>query len=160
MTGPSSELVRAGPEDAEAISSMAYGLLFEVYTYVPAERVSEFYEENLTADAIRSRMAEGHVYAFAVLDGGRVGYISYSIDGAEMEIGKLYLIESHRGAGLGSRIMDCLLETAIDAGVGTVRLQVNCGNHGAVRFYGRRGFRNVAVRRSYETEIMTMELRL
>jgi ribosomal protein S18 acetylase RimI-like enzyme len=153
-------LLPAGPEDAGILAAMAREVIFEVYTYVPAERVEKFYREHQTPEAIREQMADGYVYAFIAVDDDRIGYLSRRIAGGLMEIDKYYILSGRRGRGAGSAVMGMLIAEAEAASADRIRLQVNGRNRGALRFYGRCGFAVTGTQRAYGTEILTMELEL
>ena len=55
------------------------------------------------------------------------------------------LLAQHRGCGVGSRLLDAVLEHARGLGVEMVRLQVFASNSAAIRLYASRGFREDGV---------------
>ena len=82
------------------------------------------------------------------VSGTPVGYCGYelaSMDGDEassatMKLGQLYVLESHRGMGLGRFILGHIESRALELGCRVLWLQVNKQNTGAVGFYTAAGF--------------------
>ncbi len=156
-----SELLQwVGLESAEELSNMAHQVLFEVYTYVPLEGVKRFYEETQTRDAIKDQMSKGYHYAFIIHEGLHIGYVAYFIEDDTMELSKYYILKGHRGAGIGSKVLDEIISIARDVGVGDIRLHVNKWNEGAMRIYGRKGFKVVREVPGYNTVVVDMDMRI
>jgi len=149
-----------GPEKADELSSMAYEVLFEVYTYVPLDGIQRFYDENQTSDVIKEQMERGYRYAFVMDNGERIGYISFLIEGQTMEFSKYYILKGHRGHGVGSDVLDLIISIARDSGVKRIFLHVNKMNEGAIRMYKRKGFVETGTRQGYNTSIVDMDLTL
>jgi ribosomal protein S18 acetylase RimI-like enzyme len=82
------------------------------------------------------------------VSGTPVGYCGYelaSIDGeeraaADMKLGQLYVLESHRGMGLGRFMLSHVESLARDLGRRVLFLQVNKQNTTAIGFYRAAGF--------------------
>ena len=101
--------------------------------------------------AIRRLFAEmlRTIFHTQEVEGYPAGYVGRFFTGGEDEIlvaeqagavvGFLSL-ESHRGQGIGSRLLDMAEEYAAALGLGEIHLHVERDNHGARRLYRRRGF--------------------
>ena len=82
------------------------------------------------------------------VSGTPVGYCGYelaSIDGeeraaADMKLGQLYVLESHRGMGLGRFMLGHIEGRARELGRRLLWLQVNKRSTGAIGFYRAAGF--------------------
>jgi GNAT superfamily N-acetyltransferase len=82
------------------------------------------------------------------VSGTPVGYCGYelaSMQGDEtklavMKLGQLYVLESHRGLGLGKLMLGHVEEQARKLGCSVLWLQVNKKNAGAIGFYMATGF--------------------
>lgn len=61
-----------------------------------------------------------------------------------LELGQLYALPGHTGAGIGARLMDWALGVARERGHDAVLLSVYSENYGAQRFYQRYGFAKIA----------------
>jgi len=76
---------------------------------------------------------------------GYCGYESASMDGdgrtpAAMKLGQLYVLESHRGLGLGRFMLEYVEGRARELGRRLIWLQVNKQNTAAITFYRSAGF--------------------
>lgn len=82
------------------------------------------------------------------VSGTPVGYCGHelaSMDGDEgvsaaMKLGQLYVLESHRGMGLGRLMLGHIEQRTRDLGRHVLWLQVNKRNTGAIAFYRSAGF--------------------
>jgi ribosomal protein S18 acetylase RimI-like enzyme len=77
------------------------------------------------------------------VSGTPVGYCGYELsreDPDSLKIGQLYVLESHRGKGLGRFMLGYVENRARELGRHTLALQVNKRNTGAIGFYQRAGF--------------------
>lgn len=82
------------------------------------------------------------------VSGKAVGYCAYELADmqgnertpAAMKLGQLYVLESHRGMGLGKCMLGHVEGRAREQGRRTLWLQVNKKNTGAIGFYRAAGF--------------------
>lgn len=92
-------------------------------------------------------MAPAEMRGFVAVGGGRiVGHASYRTAGESCEL--VSIAAEPRLGGVGSRLLDAVLEAARTAGCGTVWLTTTNDNLDALRFYQRRGFRLARLRPS------------
>ena len=85
-------------------------------------------------------MYPARVPGFVALSGSKiVGHVAYRIDADTCEV--VSIEASPRLGGIGSRLMDRVIEAARSAGCRTVWLTTTNDNLDALRFYQRRGFR-------------------
>ncbi|NLU72393.1 ribosomal protein S18-alanine N-acetyltransferase [Streptomyces sp. HNM0575] len=84
-------------------------------------------------------------------DGGRtlVGYGGLAAVGGTGDIQTIGVLPSHRGAGLGARLLGELLAAADEFGCHEVMLEVRVDNAPAQRLYERFGFTRIGLRRGY-----------
>ena len=80
----------------------------------------------------------------AVSEGEIAGHITYRGDGERCEVTSIDAIPHH--AGIGTMLLDAVIEAAPKAGHRTVWLTTTNDNLDAIRFYQRRGFRLCALR--------------
>jgi ribosomal-protein-alanine N-acetyltransferase len=80
---------------------------------------------------------------------GVVGYAVLWWVLEQAELANLAVRESFRGHGIGSVLLDRILEEAAAKGVQTVFLEVRTSNQRAHDLYLSRGFRQIGVRRDY-----------
>ncbi|HSR40962.1 MAG TPA: ribosomal protein S18-alanine N-acetyltransferase [Longimicrobiales bacterium] len=80
---------------------------------------------------------------------GVVGYfVLWAVEG-EGELANLAVDTEHRRRGIGSALLDRVLERARAGGVRSLFLEVRVSNEEAVRLYERRGFEVIAERKAY-----------
>lgn len=78
----------------------------------------------------------GRPLGYAVLTLG----FSVELGGRDGFVDDLYLAEEARGRGIGSAVLDRLVEEARALGIGALHLEVEPGNEAAARLYRRAGF--------------------
>jgi GNAT superfamily N-acetyltransferase len=71
-------------------------------------------------------------------------YASYSNAANPLELGQLYALPGHTGAGIGAKLMDWAIGQARAGGHDAMLLSVYAENYGAQRFYQRYGFAKIA----------------
>jgi len=82
-------------------------------------------------------------------DGAVVGYSVVWMSSVECELANLAVDPARRGAGLGTMLLDALLQQAHDEGVLVMFLEVRDANAAARRLYASRGFHEVGRRPNY-----------
>ena len=85
-----------------------------------------------------------HAGFVALRDGKITGHVTYRGKGDRCEITTIQAFP--RQDGVGTRLMDAVLQAAREEGYRVVWLTTTNDNLDAIRFYQRRGFRFVAVR--------------
>jgi ribosomal-protein-alanine N-acetyltransferase len=102
-----------------------------------------------------SEMSESRnrCYLVARLDREVVGYGGLICYGEEAHVTNVAVDPLQHRRRIGSRILNDLIEAALDMGADAVSLEVRVTNWGAQRLYGRFGFRPVGVRKNYYQEI-------
>lgn len=89
-------------------------------------------------------------YLVAVADDAIAGYAGLlAPDGADGDIQTLAVAASHRRTGIGSALLDALLQEASRRGARQVFLEVRADNPAAQQLYRSRGFEQIARRRHY-----------
>lgn len=84
----------------------------------------------------------------------------------QAELANLAVKEEHRGRGIGSALLDRVLEDLGERGVDSLFLEVRVSNDGALALYRSRGFVQVALRKDYyrspreDARILLKELRV
>jgi len=81
----------------------------------------------------------------AVMPDGRIiGFTTwffayYSWTGKAVYMDDLYVVESFRGQGVGSRLLEAVIQLAKDAGCSKVKWQVSKWNDSGIRYYKKMG---------------------
>lgn len=78
-----------------------------------------------------------------------IGVLNYSLIYDRMEIDNIKVEESHRGKGIGTKLMSYLVSLAIETRVVNITLEVRVSNNIARNLYKKFGFREVALRKFY-----------
>lgn len=87
-----------------------------------------------------------------VAEAAEVGVVGYAVVWWVLEQGELANLavsDRFRGNGVGSALLDRVLEEAAAAGVESLFLEVRTSNDGALALYRSRGFGQVGIRRDY-----------
>ena len=116
---------------------------------ISAAQIDYMLAGRFTDEALRTHMQAADKWLELLrVSGTPVGYCGYelaSIDGeeraaADMKLGQLYVLESHRGMGLGRFMLGHIEGRARELGRRLLWLQVNKRNTGAIGFYRAAGF--------------------
>ncbi len=111
-------------------------------TYEPiagAEYVSMGLAKWWTPDVVTTSIRQGRT--LVAVDGAEVvGVATFGVQDDALALWKLYVLPDHHGRGIGSRLLDAVLDRAHELGVERVVLSHIVGNRQAARFYAARGF--------------------
>jgi len=117
---------------------------------IPAAQIEYMLRGRLGDDALRAQVGAADAWLELLrIDDTPVGYCSTALasDGGDgppaMKLGQLYVLDTHRGMGLGRFMLDHVERRARDLGRGVLWLQVNKRNTGAIGFYEAAGFTTV-----------------
>ena len=70
-----------------------------------------------------------------------VGVATFGVqDGDALALWKLYVLPGHHGRGIGSRLLDAVVDRALELGHDRIVLSHIEGNRQAARFYAAHGF--------------------
>lgn len=110
-----------------------------------------FGAEAWSRDLMRDELTADHrAYLALVDDGGAVlGYGGLLALGRDGDIQTIAVAPEARGSGHGRRLMDALLDIAVDRGVTDVFLEVRADNPVAMALYESLGFTEIGVRANY-----------
>lgn len=107
------------------------------------------YEFPWTRTNFSDSLAAGYSAWVMRLGQDLVGYAVMMVVIDEAHILNLSIAREWQRQGNGMRLLDFLIRTARLAGVQTLFLEVRPSNSAARALYGRRGFRQIGVRRGY-----------
>jgi len=139
----------AESRDATALAAFARGSWVATFGYLPypPADLATYLAKSYGAEIQREEIADGDVrYRLALRDGAIVGYcmmgaLAMPIDDANgLELHRLYVDESVKGAGVAAALMDDCIAWARDKGASALYLSVWENNTRAQRFYRRFGF--------------------
>jgi ribosomal protein S18 acetylase RimI-like enzyme len=92
-----------------------------------------------TSDVVTDSIRKGRT--LVAVDGDEVvGVATFGPQDDAFVLWKLYVLPGHHGQGIGSRLMDCVVEQARESGLERITLSYLEGNQQAARFYAHHGF--------------------
>lgn len=144
---------RALPADAEALAAIGAATFTETFAHLyPPQDLAAFLADAYGPARTRADLADPR-QAIWLVEAGRepVGYAHVGPCGLPHpevtascgELKRFYLLKPWQGGGLGARLFDLSIDWLQRDGPRDVLIGVWSENHGAQRFYGRRGFEKV-----------------
>ncbi len=92
-----------------------------------------------TSDVVAASIRKGRT--IVAVDGDDVvGVATFGPQDDDFVLWKLYVLPGNHGNGVGSRLLDAVVERAVEGGHSRIVLSHIEGNTGAARFYARHGF--------------------
>ena len=147
---PEPSIRRATLEDAEALAEIGAATFTETFAHLyPPEDLAAFLADAYGLERTRANLADPRKAAWLVeAEGEVVGYAEAGpcalphteVTPACGELKRFYLLKPWQGGGLGARLFDATLAWLLKDGPRDIWIGVWSENHGAQRFYGRRGF--------------------
>jgi GNAT superfamily N-acetyltransferase len=144
---------RAKAHEGETLSQVCRATFTETFghLYPPADLQafldSAYAPERLSRELgdpdTAAWLAEQDGYVVGYVQAGRCGLPHAHVTGNSGELKRLYLLAVAQNGGLGGRLFDTALDWLAARGLTDVWIGVWSENHGAQRFYGRRGFEKV-----------------
>jgi ribosomal protein S18 acetylase RimI-like enzyme len=111
---------------------------------ISCEQIDFMLAGRFSDDALREQLhAPDKWLELLRASGTPVGYCGYELsrdDPDALKLGQLYVLESHRGQGLGRFVLGNVESRSRELGRHILTLQVNKRNTGAIGFYRRAGF--------------------
>ena len=92
-----------------------------------------------TVDVVAASIRQGRTLV-AELDGEVVGMAAVGTQDDSLVLWKLYVLPEFHGRGIGSRLMDAVVDRALEAGLMRITLSYPDGNAYAARFHHAHGF--------------------
>jgi ribosomal protein S18 acetylase RimI-like enzyme len=141
----------AGAADAEALAAFAEMTFTETFGHLyPPEDLTAYVGAKYQAHVIAGEIADPETrYVLALRDGAIVGYsklglVDMDVDTTDaLELHRLYVDTSVKGAGVAKTLMDDALAWARGKGARVMYLSVWENNARAQAFYKRYGFEHV-----------------
>lgn len=151
-------LVRpATPADTPALAALAAHAFRETYRALDDPReIQDYIDEHFAPEVLAAGLAEAGAVTLLLVDaqGSLSGYARVRTDPAPecvagaspVHLDRLYLDPSRKRGGLGTRLMDAVLDWARAHDRHTIWLGVDHRNAAARAFYARHGFTDVGIR--------------
>lgn len=141
---------RATPADAPALAALAEASFVQAFGHLyPPEDLDAFLRGAYTVERQREVLESPYEAVWLLEDdGAAVGYVHAGPCGlpnpavvpADGEVKRMYVLASHQSGGWGGRLMDLAEQWLLEGGAPAIWIGVWSGNHGAQRFYARRGY--------------------
>ena len=127
------------------VRTLAEAIWRQHYTgIITPEQIDYMLAGRFSDDALRDQLqATDKWLELLRVSGTPVGYCGYELsrdDPAALKVGQLYVLEEHRGKGLGQFMLGYVEQRARELGRNTLILQVNKRNMHAIGFYRAAGF--------------------
>lgn len=94
---------------------------------------------------------EHNLYLVYVHEEEIIGYIGCSLVFDEASINNFGVLPSHMKKGIGTALMEALIETVKAKGIRYIYLEVRLSNEPAISLYKKVGFKQIAYRKKYYT---------
>jgi [ribosomal protein S18]-alanine N-acetyltransferase len=119
-----------------------------------AELHAHSFQRGWGEEEVQALLSDPAVLAHAAsLKGRCAGFILSRKAAEEAEILSITVEKDHRRYGIGHGLLNLHLRTLAGTGVRAVFLEVDEGNHAALRLYRRAGFRQVGKRPNYYQQL-------
>ncbi|HEX5968531.1 MAG TPA: GNAT family N-acetyltransferase [Intrasporangium sp.] len=92
-----------------------------------------------TSDVVAASIRRGQTLV-AELAGDVIGMVAFGTQTGDFVVWKLYVLPEHHGKGIGSHLMDAVVERALEAGHTRITVAYPDGNSYAERFHRAHGF--------------------
>lgn len=88
-------------------------------------------------------------YLIYSIDDKNIGFIDFSFIYDRIELNYIYVEKSYRNKNIASKLMDKLIEFAIDNKCINITLEVDESNNAAINLYKKYGFTIATIRKKY-----------
>lgn len=145
------QIRRATPEDLPELMRISRQTFHDSFAdFNTMEDMELYLSQAFTTEQLGRELSNPEsAFFFAVLDGTVAGYMKTNTGRAQsderfpeaLQLERIYLSASCQGKGIGQRLLDEAIRMAKEGGHDQLWLSVWERNPGAIRFYGRNGFR-------------------
>lgn len=88
-------------------------------------------------------------YLIYSIDDKNIGFVDFSFIYDRIELNYIYVEKSYRNKNIASKLMDKLIEFAIDNKCINITLEVDESNNAAINLYKKYGFTIATIRKKY-----------
>ncbi len=139
---------RVREAEATLLARMSQKTFVDTYVEINPENkhlLTAYVEEVLSHANIALHLSDKDIeFYFLKLESVPVGYVKLiSHSSKVLELEKLYLIEGHKGQGLGQELFNFVKARAQQQGFKAIKLSVYEQNLEAIKFYQRNGFKTL-----------------
>lgn len=141
---PPITLLKAQPDEADAISAMATRIWPVAYAeIIPPTQIEYMLAWMYDPSKLKEEMLHAGIeYLWIASSGSKIGFLAVGpvLMGSSCPLHKCYLLPEFQGCGIGSAAMEQLFIHLESVGATSLELRVNRGNFLAITFYRRNGF--------------------
>ncbi|MDQ6972714.1 MAG: GNAT family N-acetyltransferase [Mariprofundaceae bacterium] len=112
---------------------------------------------------ILSQIKDGYQYFFIIHNGKRIGYFAYKLEHSkrEMFLSKVYIYSTHRGEGVGKKVLRHLESLCHNSGMNKIVLTVYHGNKPSIKAYEHWGFSNLGlIKRHFDNGLEFQDIKM
>jgi len=159
------QIRKANLEDSACLSSLCKSIYVEHYLHLWLEGGKDWYlEKSYAEQVILSEIAYPNSdYFLLLVDTKPVGYLKVNYDYSEkksaLEVERIYFYQSHKGLGLGRKLIEFAFELAQQRGKESVILKAMDSSVDAIGFYHKIGFLKIGTLVLEGFELMKPEFR-
>lgn len=115
-----------------------------------AEAEKMCFSEPWSVNAVEEFLSYGYNGAnAAICDGVFAGYVTYSCICGELQIANVATLPDYRRKGVGSLLMESVVELAKENECSVITLEVRASNMPAIALYKKHGYTEVGTRKGY-----------
>jgi len=131
-----------GLEDFQLIEQLAQSIYPETYAgLIPQDHITFLLNKYLNAEFIYKNVSEHeHVYFLLLYEKQEIGFLGLYIENKTLVLNQLYILQSFRSLGVGSKALLKAYEWAKHKKCQTIKLTVLQQNTKAIAFYQNQGF--------------------
>lgn len=133
-----------GAHDHRALAALAREIWHEHYPgIIGVDQIEYMLATGYSAQTMAAEQSAGTRFVLARIDNADVGFASVSpdcTDSTSAWLDKLYVKQTHRGGGVGQRLLAWAADTGRALHARSLCLRVNRDNTGAVAIYRKAGF--------------------
>lgn len=120
----------------------------------------DFWNSNILETELKNPFSK---YMVAKIDNEIVGFAGVIDTVDQLEITNIVVRKSYRKHGIGNKLLEVLINMAMESNKNEIILEVNNKNLAAIKLYEKNGFKNIGIRKKYynnEDDANIMALRI
>lgn len=136
------ELVKVKDAEINELSILATKIVREHYDPIIGKAQNDYMLNKFqSVEGINKQISEGYIFYWAIFNGSRAGFFSYTYKEDKLYISKLYIDKAYRGNKIASEIIQFLTKEARKENLSKIFLNVNKRNDETINIYKHLGFK-------------------
>ncbi len=159
------QIKKASLDDCKGLSELCKSIYVEHYLHLWLEGGKDWYlEKSYSENVILAEIKHPNSdYFMLTIDSSSVGYLKVNYDYSEkssaLEVERIYFHQSHKGLGLGRKLMEFAFALAKQRGKESVILKAMDSSQDAIGFYHKIGFKQIGTLILEDYKLMKPEFR-